>query len=254
MTEGTFQRSHASQSPSRLTGESGNHTLHHGCRTTNLGLMVAAPQPKRDAIIAAAADHFATVGFANARISDIARQAEIGKGTVYEYFRCKEDLLLEACLWCCATSREAVVQIVGQIDPRAPVPALHRLVRAVLTIWPTQNQPYSRLFLDLWATSRTQPAILAQARERLHEVYLQQENALLTLIAAGDRAGLLRAPVDAGFLCRCFTACVDGFTWQSTFRPDLGPDRIASEGADLFMLMVLREPQRLRELCPLAED
>ena len=212
--------------------------------------MDIAPQPKRDAIIAAAADHFAAIGFSNARISDIARQAEIGKGTVYEYFRSKEALLLEACLWCCDTSRQAVAELVGQVDQTAPVCALHRLVRAVLEVWPTRNQPYSRLFLDLWTIARDQPVMLAQARERLQGVYQQQESAIWQLILAGEKAGLLRVPGDAQFLCRCFTACVDGFTWQSTFRADLGPERIATDGADLFLLLILREPHRLRELCP----
>jgi len=213
--------------------------------------MASAPQPKRDAIISAAADHFATIGFANARISDIARQADIGKGTVYEYFRSKEALLLEACLWCCDTSRQAVDELVGQVDPSTPVLALHRLVRAVLAVWPTRNQPYSRLFLDLWSIARDQPVMLAQARARLEGVYRQQEGAILQLMSAGEQAGLLRVTGDAQFLCRCFTACVDGFTWQSTFRADLGTEQIASDGADLFLLLILREPQRLRELCPM---
>lgn len=214
--------------------------------------MAPAPQPKRDAIIAAAADHFATIGFANARISDIARQAGIGKGTVYEYFRSKEALLLEACLWCCDTSRQAVIDLVGQVDPSAPVLALHRLVHAVLAVWPSHNQPYSRLFLDLWSVARDQPFMLAQARERLQDVYLQQEEAIQNLMAAGVQAGLLQIPGDAQFLSRCFSACVDGFMWQSTFRADLGPERIANDGADLFLLLTLREPHRLRELCPLS--
>ena len=212
--------------------------------------MTLALQPKRVAIIAAAADHFATIGFANARISDIARQAEIGKGTVYEYFRSKEALLLEACLWCCDSSRQAVIELVGQVDPTTPVLALHRLVQAVLAVWPSRNQPYSRLFLDLWSIARDQPLMLAQARERLQSVYMQQEAAILTLMTAGVKVGLLRVPGDAQFLSRCFTACVDGFMWQSTFRADLGPERIASDGADLFLLLILSEPHRLRELCP----
>ena len=213
--------------------------------------MAPALQPKRIAIIAAAADHFATIGFSNARISDIARQAEIGKGTVYEYFRSKEALLLEACLWCCDTSRQAVNELVGQVDPTAPVLALHRLVRAVLAVWPSHNQPYSRLFLDLWSVARDQPHMLALARERLQSVYLQQEGAILSLMTAGVKAGLMRVPGDAHFLCRCFTACVDGFMWQSTFRADLGHERIANDGADLFLTLILCEPHRLRELCPL---
>jgi len=49
---------------------------------------------KRRAILDAALAVFAKHGFAAARISDIAANAGIGKGTVYLYFQSKEDLLM----------------------------------------------------------------------------------------------------------------------------------------------------------------
>ncbi len=52
------------------------------------------PDEKRDAILDAALGVFAKRGFAAARISDIAAEAGVGKGTVYLYFDSKEDLLL----------------------------------------------------------------------------------------------------------------------------------------------------------------
>lgn len=47
---------------------------------------------KREAIIEAAARVFASKGFHSARVEEIAREADVGKGTVYEYFESKEDL------------------------------------------------------------------------------------------------------------------------------------------------------------------
>ncbi|TCT37851.1 TetR/AcrR family transcriptional regulator [Martelella mediterranea] len=49
-------------------------------------------EEKRSAILDAAVTVFSRKGFANARIEDIARQAGIGKGTVYLYFPDKESL------------------------------------------------------------------------------------------------------------------------------------------------------------------
>ncbi len=213
--------------------------------------MLRAPQPKRDAIIAAAADRFAVTGFANTRISDIARLAEIGKGTVYEYFNDKASLLLEACLWSCQVSEQSEVALTQQIDLVNPVPTTHRLMRGILTLSPVHSLSYSRLFFDLWAIAQDQPAILAQARERLQKVYRQRENTLMQVIVAGERLGFFRELGDAKFVSRCFTACVDGFMWQTTFRADVGPERLANEGADFFVQLLLCEPQRLREFCPL---
>lgn len=51
------------------------------------------PQDKRNSILAAATAIFANTGFKKARIQDIAKLAGVGDGTIYQYFRNKEDLL-----------------------------------------------------------------------------------------------------------------------------------------------------------------
>lgn len=50
---------------------------------------------KRIKILKAALDVFAEKGFRTSRMADVADVAEIGKGTIYEYFRSKEDLFME---------------------------------------------------------------------------------------------------------------------------------------------------------------
>lgn len=51
---------------------------------------------KKDAILKAAFELFIEKGYLNTKISDVAEKAGIGKGTVYEYFSAKEEILLEA--------------------------------------------------------------------------------------------------------------------------------------------------------------
>ncbi|HEV2984143.1 MAG TPA: TetR family transcriptional regulator, partial [Vicinamibacterales bacterium] len=51
------------------------------------------PGPKRDAILRAATDVFAESGYFNAQVADVARAAGVAAGTVYLYFRSKDDLL-----------------------------------------------------------------------------------------------------------------------------------------------------------------
>jgi TetR/AcrR family fatty acid metabolism transcriptional regulator len=52
------------------------------------------PGPKRDAILRAAIDVFANRGYFNAQVADVARVAGVAAGTVYLYFRSKDDLLI----------------------------------------------------------------------------------------------------------------------------------------------------------------
>lgn len=51
---------------------------------------------KRDAIINAAINVFARKGYMKAKISDVAKKAEVADGTVYLYFKNKDDLLINA--------------------------------------------------------------------------------------------------------------------------------------------------------------
>jgi len=52
------------------------------------------PAPKRDAILRAAIDTFAERGYFNAQVADVARAAGVAAGTVYLYFKSKDDLLI----------------------------------------------------------------------------------------------------------------------------------------------------------------
>src|SRR6266404_5831018 len=52
------------------------------------------PGPKRDAILRAAIDVFAERGYFNAQVADVARAAGVAAGTVYLYFKSKDDLLV----------------------------------------------------------------------------------------------------------------------------------------------------------------
>jgi|CXWL01.1.fsa_nt_gi AcrR family transcriptional regulator len=50
---------------------------------------------KRAAILTAALEEFSSAGFAAARLDDVARRAGVAKGTIYLYFRDKDDLFQE---------------------------------------------------------------------------------------------------------------------------------------------------------------
>lgn len=56
---------------------------------------MARPKAKRELILKSAAEVFAAKGFHDASINEIALRANIGKGTVYEYFSSKNELFLE---------------------------------------------------------------------------------------------------------------------------------------------------------------
>src|ERR1041384_3287743 len=82
---------------------------------------------KRDAILRAAIDVFAERGYFNAQVADVARAAGVAAGTVYLYFRSKDDLLISIFE---RGMREALAegkQVVEGVDD--PVERLRRVAR-----------------------------------------------------------------------------------------------------------------------------
>ena len=73
---------------------------------------------KRDAILRAAIDTFAARGFFTAQVADVARAASVAAGTVYLYFRGKDDLLVSIFE---RTMKEAIAEgrdtVAGLADP-----------------------------------------------------------------------------------------------------------------------------------------
>ena len=86
---------------------------------------------KRHLIITAAQEVFSQVGFDRARISDIARRAGVADGTIYLYFKSKDELLISLFEERVAPAMEAIEAKVqeGHQDPRE---RFAQLIRAYL--------------------------------------------------------------------------------------------------------------------------
>lgn len=83
---------------------------------------------KREAILKAATQVFARNGFFQSQVADIARAAGVAAGTVYLYFRSKDDLLVSLFE---RTMREAIAEgkavLQGVADPRERLTHIARL-------------------------------------------------------------------------------------------------------------------------------
>ena len=83
---------------------------------------------KRDALLRAAIETFAARGFFHAQVADVARTAGVAAGTVYLYFKSKDDLLISIFE---KTMREAIAagraSIAATADPLAQLRTIARL-------------------------------------------------------------------------------------------------------------------------------
>jgi len=89
----------------------------------------AAPPPKREALLRAAIDVFAERGYFNAQVADIARAAQVAAGTVYLYFRSKDDLLVSiferTMREALAEGKQAIAALPDPIDQLRTIARLH---------------------------------------------------------------------------------------------------------------------------------
>src|SRR3954468_153276 len=176
------------------------HAVARRSRPSAAGAEPAAAPPKRDAILRAATDVFAERGFFNAQVADVARVAGVAAGTVYLYFKSKDDLLVSiferSMREGLANGRAAVAKL---DDPRE---RLVRLARAHL----------ARLGAD------RNLAIVFQVELRQSTKFMERFSATLLrdylglireAIADGQRAGLFRADVKATAMAKMLFGALD---------------------------------------------
>lgn len=197
----------------------------------------------REAILAAAAERFAEAGFAATTIGDIAAAARVGKGTVYQHWPAKEDLLLACCLGHLQAAQSRVEAAAGggaaEADPAA---AMRRVVHEALLAAAGGGGAQQRLFHDLMQALDGRPELLADARARLRELYAAWEGVVAFVHRSGVARGAFRPMPAEAQVPRLFTALVDGFAWQRSFRHDADPAQAAAALATAFVAALASSP------------
>src|SRR5437870_4159551 len=159
-----------------------------------------AAAPKREAILRAATDVFAGRGFFNAQVADVARAAGVAAGTVYLYFRSKDDLLVSIFE---RTMREALAdgqQAVASL--RDPAERLRRLARLHL----------ARLGRDrnLAIVFQVELRQSTKFMERFSATLLREYLGLIrAAIADGQAAGIFRGSLNATAAAKMFFGALD---------------------------------------------
>lgn len=160
----------------------------------------SGPGPKRDAILRAAIDVFAERGYFNAQVADVARAAGIAAGTVYLYFKSKDDLLVSiferSMRESLAAGRAAVADLA---DPRE---RLRRLARGHL----------ARLGGDrnLAIVFQVELRQSTKFMERFSTSHLRDYLGLIReAIADGQRAGMFRDDIKATSAAKMLFGALD---------------------------------------------
>jgi TetR/AcrR family fatty acid metabolism transcriptional regulator len=87
----------------------------------SLGNKLDSKARKRKRIIEASTKIFAEKGYDGATISEIAKEAEVADGTIYEYYQSKENLIV-------SIPEENLVKLLSYIDETSPEKKLERMI------------------------------------------------------------------------------------------------------------------------------
>jgi AcrR family transcriptional regulator len=177
---------------------------------------------KRPRLVEAASAVFAEKGYASTRVADIAERAGVGKGTVYEYFSSKEELLFAVFEM---TNAEISLRMDAALaDGASTEEQLHNLLRLGAEVI-TEQIEMQPVILDFWAASRGK-GLEETYRKAVVSSYTFFRELLANFIHDGQQRGEFKTAIDAEALAATIVATVDGLGIQLFFDRSLDPHRI----------------------------
>ena len=164
-------------------------------------------------ICAAALDVFSEKGFAAARLDEIARRAGISKGTLYLYFKDKEDLFRAVVRDAIAPNVEAITSTIATLD--APFPDV---IGAFLAGFAEREArlPIGAVAKMVVGESRNFPEL---ARVWHDEVASKAIGALAAFIEGAQKRGEVRAGDPRLYAFSLMGPMVLGALWRATLVP-----------------------------------
>jgi len=146
--------------------------------------------PVQDRLLLAAEKIFARDGFSKAKVSDIAGLAQTAEGTIYDYYKNKEDLLLSIPM---TRIQEHINQLPQTFKADTPPQKLRRLLQDHFTLY-LPNRDFLKVFLlDSQLNIRFY-------NSRAYGIFRQYMKAIEDVVEEGKNAGVFRTDVN----CRVF--------------------------------------------------
>ena len=191
-------------------------------------------EDRRRAIIDAAVEVFAKKGFFGARVSEIAEQAQVADGTIYLYFKSKDDLLISLF----EEKMQEIIQGLESIlaDVRTPEEKIEKYVIAHLTLVATQPTLMQVLTIELRQSAR----FIKEYSPKGFGKYL---SLIGSILEEGQQTGVFRKELHPGIFRRALFGAIDEISREELLKhpetPFLDPKKIGQQIAD-FILRGLR--------------
>lgn len=194
-------------------------------------------QKKRDQILRAALKVFSDRGMADFKIIDVARAAGIGKGTIYEYFSSKEEIITGCSDIFMHDFGDVLVSGLG--DKSNPRDKIIKFFRLSFQYFSTHKEAMSVLF-DFWAAAIPRkhgtPLISTIAKE-----YIEFQKFVSAILEDGIKQGLFK-PHDTPTTALMILAVLDGLMFQAVLGViDITDKSLPDKISKIFLEGLLNE-------------
>lgn len=168
-------------------------------------------ESKKRKILTAALKVFSRNGYYNTKISEIAREAKMGKGTLYEYFRSKEEIFAQSFLFLFAGLEEKLMQLMK--SPLTPREKLEKVIELSLNEFIAHGEGFIEVVMDFWAEGIRNKHTEKYKEIDLKSLYTEYRNLVAAIIKEGMDSGEFKN-VDPMMEASFVMALLDGLMLQ----------------------------------------
>jgi TetR/AcrR family transcriptional regulator, fatty acid metabolism regulator protein len=183
---------------------------------------------KRERILRAATKVFARKGFYATKVAEVAKAAGVADGTIYLYFKSKDDLLVslfeDRIMLLLATLERALA------DRPTPEERLRCVIEMQLGLLEGERDLAEVITVNLRQSTR----LMKQYAAPKFALYLET---IAKVVADGQKSGAFRTDVSAHIVARTIFGALDGITmtWALGKAEAGGLSRAATQVADLLL-------------------
>ncbi len=159
---------------------------------------------KKERVIRAAIEEFQARGFENAKIEEIARNAEVAKGSIYQYFDDKKELFIYSVTW----TLEYFMKIIDRQTPLQDMDVYDYFLSGSRERFELLKQEPLLVAFSMDIYTGKFGALALEATRELSRVGEEYE---LKLIANGKRKGTVRDDLDDKTLLLFFQGVTEKF-------------------------------------------
>ena len=168
-------------------------------------------EEKKNRIVLAAMKVFSEKGVKSSRMADIASQAEIGKGTIYEYFRNRDEILVES-FYLMLGEMEGNLELALK-DIENPEDRIALIFRAVFESMSQYPDDFMMLFVEFWSEGMRHRGEDDKRFLNLDAFYREFRQELADILDEGIQAGQFVA-MDTTAVASVMIAILDGLLLQ----------------------------------------